>query len=96
MILVRIHSTENKFVLIFYVLCEMFLRRCHGKKSIFGFFVSLGAKYPFDLRSMIQFWIFPKKRTLNFIRVKKHVHVQQYGSKLFGEDIELTNSNSNA
>ena len=34
------------------------------QKSIFGFFVSLGAKYPCDLRSMIQFWIFPKKRTL--------------------------------
>ena len=52
-------------MLIFYDLCEMCLRRCRGKKSIFGFFVSLGAKYPCDLRSMIQFWIFPKKRTLN-------------------------------
>ena len=36
------------------------------QKSIFGFFVSLGAKYPCDLRLMIQFWIFPKKRTLSF------------------------------
>ncbi len=65
MILARIHS-ENKFVLIFYVLCEMCLRGGQGKKSIFEFFVSLGAKYPCDLRSMIQFWIFTKKHTLSY------------------------------
>ncbi len=35
--------------------------------SIFGFFVSLGAKYPCDLRSIIQSWILPKKRTLTVL-----------------------------
>ncbi len=31
MILARINSTKNKFVLIFYVLCQTCLRGCHGK-----------------------------------------------------------------
>ena len=62
MILARIHSTKKKIVLIFFVLYEL------------GFFVSLGAKYPCDLRSMIQFWILPKKRTLSLKRVRQRLN----------------------
>ena len=67
--LARIHSTENKFVVIILCSVQNVFTALSRQKSIFGFVVSLGAKYPCDLRSMIQFWIFPKKRTLrNFTR----------------------------
>lgn len=33
------------------------------KKTIFGFLVSLEAKYLCDLKLIIQSWTFPKKRT---------------------------------
>ena len=67
--LARIHSTENKFVVIILCSVQNVFTALSRQKSIFGFFVSLGAKYPSDLRSMIQFWIFPKKRTLTSLRV---------------------------
>ena len=76
----RIHSTKNKFVLIILCFVQNVFTALSWQKSIFGFFVSLWAKYPCDLRSMIQFWIFPKKINAPLHSVKIIILNFEYGS----------------
>ena len=86
--LARIHSTDNKFVLKFLCSVQNVFTPLSWQKSIFGFFVSLGAKYPCDLRSMIQFWIFPKKRTLKAFPGVKSYMASDKGDLVFDKVME--------
>ena len=53
---------SNPYLSCFLYVCRVCSRtfRCHGKWSFIGSSVFLVVKNPYDMRSQIRFWIFPK------------------------------------